>query len=102
MPHPAASSGALGQRQAPHNGRQPGNDEQGDVAQRGQSQGCEDTEQQELWRQYLVRRDRMLREALERDLPREKVDLMFERFAVRIPAKGQPLPSPRLGGDTGR
>lgn len=59
---------------------------------------------EESWRQYLERRDGQLREILARDLPPEKVELLRERFAVRVPAPGEPLPSPRLAGtaDGGR
>jgi hypothetical protein len=52
----------------------------------------------ESWRQLLEDQDRRLRERLARDLPAEKVELLHERFALRVPAPGEPLPTPRLAG----
>jgi len=52
----------------------------------------------ESWRQVLEDKDRVLREALARDLPPEKVTLLHGRFAMRVPAAGEPLPTPRLAG----
>jgi hypothetical protein len=52
----------------------------------------------ESWRQVLEHQDRLLRALLERDLPPEKVELLHGRFALRVPAPGEGLPTPRLGG----
>jgi hypothetical protein len=53
---------------------------------------------EESWRRFLAGQDRSLRAALARDLPPEKVALLMERFAVRVPGPGEPLPSPALSG----
>jgi len=52
----------------------------------------------ESWRQVLEEQDRLLRAALAEDLPSEQVELLHDRFAMKVPAAGEALPTPKLAG----